>query len=92
MRQEEGHGARRGTGGAQPVQGQEITGTIRYVDVEGGCYGIETEDGVKLDPVNLPADFEEDGLRIKARVEGLEDRVSIHMWGTLVRILEIERR
>jgi len=80
-------------GPVQPSQeGQAITGTVRYVNVEGGFYGIETDDGTKLDPVNLPDRFKKDGLGIKARVETLQDQVSSHMWGQLVRILTIEPR
>ncbi|MGE5295798.1 MAG: hypothetical protein ACM3VT_13305 [Solirubrobacterales bacterium] len=69
----------------------EITGTVRHVDLEGGFYGIETDDGAKLDPVNLPQEFQKDGTRLRAQVEPLKDRVSTHMWGTLVRITSIER-
>jgi hypothetical protein len=73
-------------------EGQAITGTVRYVNVEGGFYGIETDDGKKLDPVNLPDRFKQDGLAIRARIERLPDQVSFHMWGELVRILAIEPR
>jgi hypothetical protein len=88
-RQDAGNAA--GDGAPPPAKVQEITGTVRYIDLEGGFYGIETEEGTRLDPVNLPDDFKKDGLRIKARVEKLADRVSIRMWGALVRILEVER-
>jgi len=70
---------------------QTVTGTVRYLDVEGGFYGIVTDDGKKLDPVNLPREFQKDGLRIRARVELLQDRISIRMWGTPVRIVEFTR-
>lgn len=73
------------------VKGTLVTGTIRRIDLEGGFFGIETDDGAKLDPVNLPAEFQRDGLRVRARVEPLKDRVSFRMWGSLVHILSIER-
>ena len=73
------------------VSTQMVTGTVRYLDVEGGFYGIVTDDGKKLDPVNLPKEFQKDGLRIQARVEPLKERVSIRMWGTPVRIIEFKR-
>ena len=76
---------------ARPVSGRQITGTIRHIDLEGGLYGIETDDGARLDPVNLPEELQKDGLRIRAWVEDLQDRVSFRMWGTLVRIRDIER-
>jgi hypothetical protein len=68
-----------------------VTGTVRHIDVEGGFYGIVADDGRKLDPVNLPEDFQKDGVRVQVRVEELHDRVSTHMWGTIVRIVEIKR-
>ena len=71
--------------------GQVVTGTVRHIDLEGGFYGIEADDGTKLDPVNLPEEFRQDGMRVRVRVEELKDRVSIHMWGKIVRIVEIKR-
>jgi len=77
--------------GQPPVVGRQITGTVKHMDLEGGFYGIVTDDGRKLDPVDLPDVFKQDGLRIKARVQALEGRVSVHMWGTLVTIIDIQR-
>jgi hypothetical protein len=41
--------------------------------------------------VNLPQEFQKDGLRIRARVEPVKDRISVRMWGTPVRIIEFKR-
>ena len=73
------------------ARGQIVTGTVRHIDLEGGFYGIETDDGTKLDPVNLPEEFRQDGVRVRVRVEELKDRVSTHMWGKIVRIVDIKR-
>jgi hypothetical protein len=73
------------------ASGRQVTGTVRHVDLEGGFYGIETDEGARLDPVNLPEEFHKDGLRIRAWIEDLPDRVSFRMWGTLVRLRDIER-
>ena len=67
------------------------TGRIQYVDLEGGFYGIISDDGAHYDPVNLPEDFMEDGLRVRCTLKILDNQSSIHMWGTVVYILEIER-
>ncbi len=75
----------------RPAASRQITGTVKHLDLEGGFYGIITDDGQKLDPVNLPDAFLQDGLRIKARIETLKGQVSVHMWGTLVRIIDIQR-
>lgn len=68
-----------------------VTGTVRHIDVEGGFYGLVDDDGTKWDPVNLPKDFRKDGVRVRVRAEELKNRVSTHMWGTLIRIVEIRR-
>jgi len=77
--------------GTADARGQVVTGTVRHIDLEGGFYGLEADDGTKLDPVNLPEEFRQDGMRVWVRVKELKDRVSIHMWGQVVRIVEIKR-
>ena len=72
------------------VRSQVVTATVRHIDVEGGFYGLVTDEGKKLDPVNLPKEFWKDGLRLEARVVPLRDRVSTHVWGTPVRIVEFQ--
>lgn len=71
---------------------QEQFGTVTYIPVEGGFWGIVTDTGKKYDPVNLSEEYQKEGLQVKFRAEELKDRVSFHMWGTLVRILEISKR
>ena len=66
-------------------------GEIRYIDLEGGFYGIVSDDDEHYDPVNLPLDFEEDGLRVEYKLKILENQSSFHMWGTIVEIIEIRR-
>ena len=68
----------------------EATGTVVFVELEGGFYGIITDDGARYDPVNLPPEFQRDGLRVRFRARILKDTASIHMWGTPVEILHIE--
>jgi len=67
------------------------TGTVQYINLEGGFYGIVGEDGNKYDPVNLPDEFKQDGLRVKFSAKILKDQMSIHMWGALIEITEIEK-
>ena len=68
----------------------ETTGTVTYVNLEGGFYGIVGEDGTRYDPVNLDERYKEDGLRIRFRAEKQEDVAGIRMWGEIVQIHEIE--
>jgi inhibitor of cysteine peptidase len=71
----------------------EDTGTIVYVDLEGGFYGIIRDSNpiLGLDPINLPREFQEDGLRVWFKVRLRPDIISFHMWGFMVEILEIEK-
>jgi hypothetical protein len=68
------------------------TGTVRYIDLEGGFFGIIANNGVHYEPHNLPPEFAVDGLRVIFRAVA-EDRVQciIPMWGKTVRIIWIEK-
>ncbi len=90
-KQNEPRDAAAGKEAIPPPPGLVVTGTVRHVGVEGGFYGIATDGGTKLDPVNLPDAFRQDGLRVRARVERIPGGVSSHMWGAVVNVLEIER-
>ncbi|MFO7678394.1 MAG: hypothetical protein R6V50_08475 [Thermoplasmatota archaeon] len=65
------------------------TGTIQYLELEGGFYGIVSDDSENYLPLTLPEEFEEDGLRVQFTLELLEDHFSIYMWGTVVEIIDI---
>ncbi|HOI13060.1 MAG TPA: DUF333 domain-containing protein [Methanoculleus sp.] len=65
-------------------------GTVTYVDLEGGFYGIVADDGERYLPVDLPAEYRQDGLRVAFVVDIMEDTATIQQWGTPVEIIEIE--
>ncbi|MFQ5918553.1 MAG: hypothetical protein ACE5I4_00740 [Thermoplasmata archaeon] len=67
------------------------SGTVVFSELEGGFFGIVSEGGERYDPLNLDDEFRIDGLRIRFEAELIRDRGSIHMWGRLVEILEVER-
>ena len=67
------------------------TGTVKFIDLEGGFYGIVGDDGKKYDPTNLGQQFREDGLRIRFEAKIRRDVASIHMWGMIVDITKIEK-
>ncbi len=66
-------------------------GEVQYIDLEGGFYGIIGDDGKYYDPINLPTKFQEDELKVSYVLKILENQTSIHVWGTVVKILEIEQ-
>lgn len=69
-----------------------ISGTVRFIDIEGGFYAIIGDDSTRYDPVNLPAEFRMDGLRVE--FAGRRDLASssIHMWGILIHIESIRKQ
>jgi len=74
-----------------------VTGTVQYIDVEGGFWAIvgraeDAEDSETYNPINLPESFEVDGQPVRVRAEVLEDRVSIHMVGPIIEVRSIEPR
>ena len=75
-----------GSGNNTPVNG---TGTVKYQDIEGGFYGIISDNGEKYLPDNLPPAYSSDGTRVQFTVLPLNDTVSIMMWGQPVTILSI---
>ena len=68
----------------------EGTGTVVFVELEGGFYGIVADDGARYEPLNLPVEFQQDGLRVRFRARVRKDVASVHMWGRPVELLQIE--
>jgi hypothetical protein len=66
------------------------TGTVKYVDLEGGFYGIIGDDGQQYDPINLEQTYQENGLRVRFQAKIRQDIASIHMWGTIIELSKIE--
>lgn len=69
----------------------EGRGTVQFVELEGGFYGIVADDGQRYDPTNLDEAYEEDGLRVRFRARERDDLISVRMWGRMVEIISIER-
>ena len=70
---------------------QMITGTVRYIDLEGGFFGLIADTGQRYDPVKLPEEYKKDGLRVSFQVKQRKATVGFHMWGTIVEIIKIEK-
>ena len=65
-------------------------GEITFVELEGGFYGIVTDQGEQLDPSNLPPEFKREGVKVKFKVKLQEAGPSIRMWGKQVEVLDIK--
>ncbi len=67
------------------------TGKVKFVDLEGGFYGIITEDGHKLLPLNLPDGLKREGTEIWFEAEVEKGAVSTAMWGIPVKLRRVEK-
>ena len=82
-----------GTGESQIINDNGSTlAIVRYIDLEGGFYGIITDKGERHDPSNLHVDYQVDSLSIIYKYKILQNVGSIRMWGTPIEILEIRER
>ena len=57
-----------------------ISGTIRKIDLEGGFFGIVTDDGEQLFPLNLGVEFRMDGIKVQFEFEH-KPMFTAQMWG-----------
>lgn len=66
-----------------------VTGTVRFLSIEGGFYALRGDDSVTYDPTNLAPEYRSTGLRVQARLEIRRDLLSAHQAGPIVDILHI---
>jgi heat shock protein HslJ len=74
-----------------PAQGFSGTGTVRFIELEGGFFGIVTPAGDNYLPLNLPGEFQVNGLQVSFTAHEVPDAATTAMWGTPVRIDIIAR-
>lgn len=67
------------------------TGTITYIDLEGGFYGIIGDDGGQYLPLNLAEEHKVDGLKVSFTGTMERDIVTIQQWGQPITIIAIEK-
>jgi hypothetical protein len=65
-------------------------GTVRYIKLEGGFWGIITDNGQKILPKNLPKEYRKDGLRLSFEAREIKGMMTIQQWGTLSSLSNIE--
>jgi hypothetical protein len=69
-----------------------MTGTIIYVELEGGFYGIIADSGERYFPINLDRQYQVNGLKVRIEGKIRKNVMTTTMWGTPFEILKIERR
>lgn len=66
----------------------EFIGHVVYNSFEGGFYGLTAGDK-KYDPLQLPREFQSDGMKVRVRAR-TRDWVSGRNWGRMIHVVEIE--
>ncbi|MBL4940302.1 MAG: hypothetical protein JKY81_01415 [Colwellia sp.] len=64
--------------------------TVKYFDLEGGFYGLVSEQGAKLLPMGLPAKYHVNGTLLRVKGQVLNNMVTIQQWGQPFKISDIE--
>ncbi len=87
-------GASRDGGASSPTPGDPTlitgSGTVHYLDLEGGFYGIVADDSSHYDPAELDPRFRRDGMRVRFDLRKVEGAMSIRQWGTIVTVVRID--
>lgn len=64
--------------------------SVKFLNFEGGFYGLVTEKGVKLLPMNLPIKYKIDGTILRVKGQRIKGMVTIQQWGEPFELSEIE--
>lgn len=74
---------------AEPEQ-ISFTATIKYMNLEGGFFGLISKEGKHWLPLNLEKEFQKDGVVIKVTGKAITGMMTIQQWGTPFSITDIE--
>jgi heat shock protein HslJ len=66
------------------------SGTVKYIELEGGFFGIITPDGRNYLPLNLPREFQVDNMPVTFTGHEKTDVATIFMWGTPLELDSID--
>jgi len=68
----------------------QLTVTVEYLKLEGGFYGLVTQNGEKLLPMNLSKEYRHAGTVLKVTGKKLTDVMTIQQWGTPFELTTVE--
>lgn len=68
-----------------------FNGHVAYVTLEGGAWVLVSDAGETYEPLNLPAEYREEGLRVRVEAEVRDDRVSLLQIGPIIEIKRMGR-
>jgi len=67
-----------------------MTGTITYIDLEGGFYGFVSGNGDRYFPINLDQQYRVNNTKVRIKGKIRENVMTTIMWGTPLEILKIQ--
>ena len=69
-----------------------VTGIVQHYTIEGGFWAVRGDDNVTYDPIGgMPADFQQENLRVSMVVKLRPDMGGIHGVGPMVEIIQIQK-
>lgn len=68
-----------------------ISATVQFAQVGSGCWTLVASDGTVYEPLDLPEDLQQDGVRVRVWLEEVDNLASTCMVGQIVEITEIRR-
>jgi len=77
---------------SEPAGVKEVsfTATVKYMNIEGGFYGLLTKEGQRWLPMNLKNEFKKNGAVVKVVGHELKDIMTIQQWGKPFSITDIK--
>ncbi len=66
-----------------------MTATVKHIPLEGGFYGLITEDKQKLLASNLDKKYFSEGTILRFRIQPVEGVMTIQQWGKTVKISDV---
>jgi len=64
--------------------------TVKFLNFEGGFYGLVSEKGAKLLPINLPSKYKIDGAVLRVKGQPINNMMTIQQWGKPFKVIDIE--
>tara|TARA_R110001583_G_scaffold163001_1_gene315222 strand:- start:5014 stop:5373 length:360 start_codon:yes stop_codon:yes gene_type:complete len=64
--------------------------TVKYLNLEGGFYGLVSKNGSKLLPKDLPKKYKIDGTTLRVEGHLINNMVTIQQWGKPFKVTNVE--
>jgi hypothetical protein len=75
-----------------PDQVLNTDATVRHINLEGGCWVLETATGERYQPTELADDFRVEGMTVSVTLRDAPDMMSMCMVAPLVEVVDIKKR